>query len=58
MEKIKISQIWDDAELKEKSEINNYGSLSRYANPGKWGQEKDAHEKAVTEKYKKRNKML
>lgn len=58
MEKIKISQIWDDAELKEKSEINNYGSLSRYAKPGKWGQKKDAHEKAVTEKYKKWNKML
>ena len=53
MEKIKILQIWDDAELKEKSEINNYGSLSRYANLRKWGQEK-----AVTEKYKKRNKML
>lgn len=58
MEKIKISQTWDNAELKDKSGIDNYGSLSRYANPGKWGQEKDAYEKTVTEKYKKRNRRL
>lgn len=58
MEKMKISQSWDNAELKEKSAVDKYGSFSRYANPGKWGQEKDAYEKAVTEKDKKRNKML
>lgn len=45
-----LDEFISEAPVEEKRRTAR-GSLAKYANPALWGQEKNAWEKAVTEKY-------